>query len=454
MTQTTLSLGELEATLKDQAKMVDLTKKGEIGQFIKDYAQAKMDSAGDLENAVKEETQRVLAQMLKDNGAAALARPNMMTGDITGGLGRAKNKIYNRRAPGVVIDKHFEDAAEFFQAIWHNVDGLQNSAELADKKLELKKVLNSFGSTLPADGGFLIPEVLRSEILSVALETAIVRPRARTIPMSSLRVPFPAVDETTHAGSVYGGLTAYWTEEGAAATESQASFGQVVLDAKKLVIYCEAPNELIADAPAFLAFLEQMLPEAVGFFEDDAFINGNGVGMPLGVLNGAGKIKVNQGTANTIVWTDIVNMFSRVLPQSMAKGVWLAAPDTFPQLATMTVNVKNVAGTENVGGSAVWMQNGVGGPPVTILGRPVIFSEKMPALGNDGCLSFVDFGFYLLGDRQAMQATSSAHFKFQTDKTAYKIVERVDGRPWLNSALTPKNGSSNTLSPYVLLGDI
>lgn len=454
MTQTTLSLGELEATLKDQSKMVDLTKKGEIGQFIKDYAQAKMDAAGDLETAVKEETQRVLAQMLKDNGAQILNRPNLATGDLTGGLARAKNKVYNRRAPGVVLDKHFEDTAEFFQSIWHNVDGLQNSAELLDKKAELKKVLNSFGSTLPADGGFLIPEVLRSEILSVALETAIVRPRARVIPMSSLRVPFPAVDETTHAGSVYGGLTAYWTEEGASATESQASFGAIVLDAKKLVIYCEAPNELVADAPAFQAFLDQMMPEAVGFFEDDAFLNGNGVGMPLGALKGSGALKVNQGTANTIVWTDIVNMFSRVLPQSMSSGVWLAAPDTFPQLATMTVNVKNVAGTENVGGSAVWMQNGVGGPPVTILGRPVIFSEKVPALGNDGCLSFVDFNFYLLGDRQAMQATSSAHFKFQTDKTAYKIVERVDGRPWLNSPLTPKNGSTNTLSPYVLLGDI
>lgn len=451
MTSTKLSLGDLEATLKDQTKVLAMVKEGKIGEFIKDYAEAKTEAAGNLEQAVKEETQRVLAQMLKENGAVALKRPNLDTG---GDLSRAKNKVYNKRAPGVALDNQFADAAEYFQAIWHHAGGLENAAELQEKKIQLQKVRNSFGSTIPADGGFLIPEELRSEILSVSLETAIVRPRARVVPMSSLRLPYPAVDETSHASSVYGGIIAYWTEEGATAAESQAKFGQVVLDAKKLVLYCEAPNELVADAPAFLSFLNEVMPEAMGFEEDYAFLTGGGVGEPLGALNGSGAITVNQATANKIDWPDIVNMFSRVLPQSMSRGVWLAAPDTFPELATMTVNVQNVAGTENVGGSAVWLNNGTEGPPVTILGRPVIFSEKVPALGTTGCLSFIDFGFYLIGDRQAMQASSSPHVKFASDKTAYKIVERVDGRPWLNSALTPRNGSSSTLSPYVKLGDI
>ena len=45
---------------------------------------------------------------------------------------------------------------------------------------------------------------------------------------------------------------------------------------------------------------------------------------------------------------------------------------------------------------------------------------------------------------------SSPHFKFSSDQTAYRIIERVDGRPWLQSAITPQN-SSNTLSPFVQL---
>ena len=87
---------------------------------------------------------------------------------------------------------------------------------------------------------------------------------------------------------------------------------------------------------------------------------------------------------------------------------------------------------------------------MTILGRPVIFTEKMETVGTLGDIAFVDFGYYLIGDRQVMTASSSPHFKFQTDLTAYKIIQRVDGKMWLQSAITPETGSS-TMSPLVRL---
>jgi HK97 family phage major capsid protein len=89
--------------------------------------------------------------------------------------------------------------------------------------------------------------------------------------------------------------------------------------------------------------------------------------------------------------------------------------------------------------------------PMSLLGRPLVVTEKVSALGTQGDLSFVDFGFYLIGDRQAMSATSSEHYKFNQDVTAFRIIERVDGRPWVQSAITPANGSTNTLSPFVQL---
>jgi len=78
----------------------------------------------------------------------------------------------------------------------------------------------------------------------------------------------------------------------------------------------------------------------------------------------------------------------------------------------------------------------------------VIFTEKSPVVGTAGDISFVDFGFYLIGDRQVMSALSSPHYKFANDQTAYRIIERVDGQPWLKSSITPKNGGS-ALSPFV-----
>jgi HK97 family phage major capsid protein len=100
----------------------------------------------------------------------------------------------------------------------------------------------------------------------------------------------------------------------------------------------------------------------------------------------------------------------------------------------------------------VWMNSGsiAGSPPVSIYGRPVYFTEKLPSLGTTGDICFIDPNFYLVGDRQTVQASASPHFAFNVDKTAYKIIERLDGRPWIQSAITPKN-SGNTLSPFVQL---
>ena len=103
--------------------------------------------------------------------------------------------------------------------------------------------------------------------------------------METLRVPIPMIDDTSHASSVFGGIVAYWTEEAASITESQASFGRVVLDAKKLTAFASVPNELLADATAFGAFFDSIFPRALAWYEDIAFLAGTGVGEPLGLIS-------------------------------------------------------------------------------------------------------------------------------------------------------------------------
>jgi len=127
--------------------------------------------------------------------------------------------------------------------------------------------------------------------------------------------------------------------------------------------------------------------------------------------------------------------------------VWVVAPDVFPALMAL----------EHSAGSALWYGAPGGGPQgaqapsATLLGRPVIVSEKVPALDSAGAVNFVDLGYYLIGDRQAITVESSPHYRFQNGETSYRFVSRVDGRPWIQSALTPRNGGA-TLSPFVKLG--
>lgn len=439
---------ELEEMLGDTSKLQNLMKEGQFPEFMENYARHVSNKDKELGQQVKEQTQLVVAEMLgQDKVTGDVKRLNNAVLKGNPGLSASrKGAAYNKKAPGAFIDNVVDDPSEFFQSIWHHRETLANADELGAKASTIKKIQNSFGSTVPADGGFLIPEVLRSEILSLSLENSIVRQRARVIPMSTLRLPIPMVDATSNVSSVFGGITCYWTEEGATMTESQASFGQLVLEAKKLTGYAEAPNELMADAVGFTAFFDQTFPEALAWYEDIAFISGSGVGEPKGFLNANCAVTVNKESgqaASTIVWENIVKMYARMLPSGHRNAVWIVSPDTFPELATMALSV-------GTGGSAIWLQNGQGDAPMTILGRPVIVSEKVSALGTAGDINYVDMSYYLIGDRQMMTATSSPHFKFSSDKTAFKIVERVDGRPWLQSAITPKNNGA-TLSPFVQL---
>jgi HK97 family phage major capsid protein len=124
-------------------------------------------------------------------------------------------------------------------------------------------------------------------------------------------------------------------------------------------------------------------------------------------------------------------------------------PGCIPDLLKMQVQGDD-GGTPTTTGGPALIGYGAGGDaaPTSILGRPLIFSEKVPDLATAKALSFIDFSYYLIGDRQQAALTVSEHYKFANDKTAIRLIERVDGRPWLNSAVTPKNGGS-TLSPFV-----
>lgn len=441
---------ELEEMLADPAKLQNLFADPKTMQeWATNYARSVYNKDKDLTQQIQEQVALGIQDFLQETGGHARkvdlsgAQKVAASSKVATGKGAA----YNAKAPGAYFDDVFDDAAELFQAFWHKRDTLRNRETLNNKMQKVRDISNAYQEAVPSSGGFLVPEVMRAEILSIALESAVVRPRARVIPMSSLRVPIPMVDSTTNVGSVFGGIIAYWTEESAAITESQGTFGRVVLDAKKLAALANVSNELLADAPAFNAWFQQIFPAAVAWYEDTAFLTGTGVGEPKGVLTSNALIQVAEEatqSANTIVWENVIKMYARMLPSSLGNAVWVVSPATFPELAAMALSV-------GTGGSAIWLNNGVAGPPMTILGRPVIISEKVPTLGTNGDLNFIDFGYYLIGDRQAIELDSSSDYRFANDETSFRVIERVDGRPWLQSAVTPANGG-DTLSPFVQMG--
>jgi HK97 family phage major capsid protein len=423
------------ADLKTQADLEEmLTNPEKLSEYMKEK------SLEVLGTAVKEQ----MDEAFKDGAVSrppmseeAVAEATSVQGKQFGGgwQGGDDTKI-NLAREAKTMDGQFKSFGDFLSSISPNTVSRGVDARL--------KVL---GEGQGDQGGFLVPEQFTTQLLQLALEDAIVRPRAFRLPMSSLNLSLPTIVDTTHATNVFGGVRGYWTPESGSYTASEPSFGRITLTAKKLTAYTSAANELLADAAISLeALLLRLFPQALAYFEDDAFINGIGGGQPLGLLNADALITVAKETgqaATTIVAENIDKMYSRMLPSSRAKAVWLAHPDTMPQIVAMSRSI-------GTGGSAAVMSNLTGSSPASLYGRPILLTEKCQTLGTAGDLFFADLSYYVIGDRQTLSMAASPHVRFQNDETVWRFTQRVDGRPWLESALTPRNGS-NTLSPFVAL---
>jgi len=350
----------------------------------------------------------------------------------------------------------FSNWGEFLTKAWLAMN--PHTAGRPDPRLRMLKevsegdtgpdVIKDMSGATGAGGGFLIPVEFQAQLQSVTAERSIVRQRATIIPMGRRQVQIPVLDQTsTTAGQPhwFGGLAFYWAEEAAEKTESDAKFRQINLVAHKLIGFTRASNELVDDSAISLAgFLAGPMGFAggVAWMEDYAFLWGTGAGQPLGVVTPApATIVEGRAVAGQIGWDDLCDMMEDFLPS--ARGVWVVTQSAMSELIQMNGPAGNP--------SYIWVPNAANGAPGNLLGMPVIWSEKMARIGNQGDILLADFSYYLVGDRQATTVESTQFEHWRWDQTSWRVVHRVDGQPWLSAPLTLQDGISQ-VSPFVILG--
>ena len=342
----------------------------------------------------------------------------------------------------------FKSIAHFARDIYKAGEGGRRPSELL-KSWE-SKTAGHLEEGDDSQGGYLVPTEFLVRLLEKAQEQSIVRSRAQFIPMATNSISIPYVAESSRASSLFGGIVIYHPDEAAQKTASKPLFGKLTLTLKKLVGLIYASDELLEDSPISIEpLINRMFTQAISYTEDDEFVNGTGAGQALGVLNAGCLVSVaKEGgqAAATIVYNNIVKMWSRMFPPSQGNAVWIANSTCFPQLATMSLSV-------GTGGGPAYMPAGglSGASYATLMGRPLILTDHCQAVGTVGDLILCDWAQYLIGGKSGspIKTASSIHLKFDYDETAFRFVLRYDGQPWWQSALTPKRGS--TLSPFVAL---
>jgi HK97 family phage major capsid protein len=221
--------------------------------------------------------------------------------------------------------------------------------------------------------------------------------------------------------------------------------------------YTIAPNELFTDSKKLDSFLRTAIPAALSWYEDAAFFggessgygSGTGAGTPQGILNAPCAILVTRQTGGSVTLQDVFSMVTRILPRSINNVVWAGSPDVTSKLLQMYLAVGSPTTQAITPGEwLTWSPTG----QMQLLGRPYFSTEHVNALGTQGDLVCFDPSFYVIGDRLELtiDVALEGGTGFIHDEAEIRVKERVDGRVWLASAVTPSNASA-TVSPVVIL---
>jgi len=351
-------------------------------------------------------------------------------------------------APGAPAAREFESFGEFMHAVRFRPEDQRLASQYQDFDVRGEQSMGT-GS----QGGFAVPQQFRAQMLEVSPQESIIRPRATVIPAGTppdAAITMPALDQTTGDNSapdnVYGGIKVFKTAEGGEKQETDFDLREITLEPQELAGLLTASDKLLRNWPAASTIIERLFRNAMLAKEDHEFLQGNGIGGPLGILNAGATRVVTRDTANTIEYEDIVEMVSRLLRRG-GSPIWMASQSVMPKLLTM----KNRSGSPFTGdGALIFQQSAQPGVPDMLMGYPIMWHERSPALGTKGDLTLADLSNYLIKDGSGPFVASSEHVKFTTNKTVFKIFWNVDGQPWLTAPFTQEGGF--VVSPFVTLG--
>lgn len=308
--------------------------------------------------------------------------------------------------------------------------------------------------------GLMVPRGFIASVMQLEPEADRFTSLMTRISMTAPVVDIPCRVDKDHRNSVTGGFRVYRGKETAVPTFSKTEMEIVSLKAHELNGACAVTNQLMADSPISIASLiDEGLRQEARSYRMDEFLNGNGIGRPLGCLNSNNAAlltvlrEVGQDNGDIVNGMNVIKMRQRVWGYENA--VWLCSQDLYPTIFTLVIESPN-----NAGLTKLFYPSTGAGLPDTLLGRPVIWTEYMNGIDTgdgsvitewkDNFLACVNATQMLYGERGTGEITRSIHVRFLEREEVFLFTSFDDARPWWKSTFQPKNGGLS-LSPFVTL---
>jgi len=265
-------------------------------------------------------------------------------------------------------------------------------------------------------GGYLVPQDMHNEIIHQIIEISDFRRLARVVNITG-----KSLDVNTNESD----MTVYAVGEGGQVTESQNSYGRIVIPAHKMMAKAVITRELLTDsAYDIITELNTRAAQKFAAFEGAAFMSGNGVDRAQGILNAANVTSIASGDANLLTADAFWNMLGAFPAYQnptfiMSRATYIAAR-----------KLKNGQGDylldEGLNGNPNLSGNGVAG---RIAGVPVVLMQDMPsvAAGNVPVVLGDFKEAYMIVDRAGIEMHRDDVTLRDNDQVKFNMDRRVGG---------------------------
>lgn len=264
-------------------------------------------------------------------------------------------------------------------------------------------------------GGYLAPPEYVRELLKTVTEISPVRSiaRVRSTGQRSIQVPKRSSQ-----------FSAAWVAESGTRSETTGyEVGLEELPAHELYALVDISEQNLEDTVFDLeAEMQSEFAEQFAKAEGTAFVSGNAVGKPEGLLTNGDVSEVNSGNGTALLADGLITLVHSIKSEYGRNGTFMFNRGTLSAIRKL----KDTAG-QYVFQAGMSLQAGV---PNTILGYPYVEATDMPDVGaNTYPVLFGDFRrAYMIVDRVALAVTRDPFTQATSGNVRYIARRRVGGQ--------------------------
>ncbi len=240
------------------------------------------------------------------------------------------------------------------------------------------------------DGGYAVPSPVRGAIIEKLIQISPIRALAtvETITQGN------AWEAPTEGATEFAG--GWVAERGSRPETTSAKLGLEQIPVHEMYANPRATQTMLDDNGfAFEEWLTRRVSTTLAKLEGTAFVSGDGVGKPEGILTKSGISEVVSGAAAAITADGLIDL-AYALPELYANNA------TWIMRRTSIRDIRKLKDSNN---QYLWQPGLAGTSPAMILDRPYIEAPDMPAIAaNAYAIAFGDFrNGYKIIDRQQIR---------------------------------------------------